>query len=315
MIRMAYLDSKDLLTRITEDYVRLMNTRTLREHWREIKNNYPELAGFNFSIKQLLSSPFGELIKMANTFDKALANAGATRRKQIKDALKTSVFKYDTYYQRHKIVPFFMKHAEELGLYVCHYCGMAYINVYEYVNHANGKKSKATHFDLDHVIAKADYPILSFSLFNLVPCCPICNERIKGSASLANSSRTLRKFSPTCQDFLFDQKVKMELLPLGIIKRPFLDHPNQYELDFDCHKDEDYEKYITLFRLKERYNYHKSEALRLKDLQMRYPDTNIVDIASLIHVSFDEVKEDIFGLRYSEDHHRCFGKLRRDMLK
>lgn len=315
MIRMAYLDNKDLLVRITEDYVRVMNTKTLRESWREVRNENPELASINFSIRQLLSSPFGELIKMATAFDKALASVSAVRQKEIKEALTSRVFKYDTYYQRKKITPFFKAHAEELGLHICHYCGMAYINVYEYIDTAAGRKRKASHFDLDHVFGKADYPILAFSLFNLVPCCPICNERIKGTASLALPSQVLRKFSPTCPDFVFEQKVKIELMPLSEPKQPFLEHPDLYEVEFDCHKERDYEKFVSLFRLKERYNYHKSEALRLKDLQMRYPDTNIADIASLIHVSFSEVKEDIFGLRFSEEHHRCFGKLRRDMLK
>ena len=69
------------------------------------------------------------------------------------------------------------------------------------------------------------------------------------------------------------------------------------------------------FRLKERYNYHKIEALRLKDLQMRYPDSNIDIIASMLSVPFDEVKEDIFGLRFGKERHRCFGKLKMDMLK
>lgn len=72
---------------------------------------------------------------------------------------------------------------------------------------------------------------------------------------------------------------------------------------------------MELFRLKERYNYHKSEALRLKDLQMRYPDSNIAIIASMLRMPFDEVKEDIFGLRFAKEQHRCFGKMKRDMLK
>lgn len=109
-------------------------------------------------------------------------------------------------------------------------------------------------------------------------------------------------------------KVRMELLPFGEeVARPFMEHADGYELTFDCHRDKDYEQYVERFRLKERYNYHKWEALRLKDLQMRYPDVNIVNIASMLKVPFDEVKEDIFGMRFGEDQHRCFGKLRRDM--
>lgn len=315
MIRMAYLDDKDLYEKIKDAYVELMNTKTLRKHWREVRNDCAELAGFNYSIKQLVSAPFGELVMIAKAFDDALAGATDVRKREIKDRLQNEVFKYDRYYQRAKIAPFFREHAEELGLHTCHYCDMAYINTYEYVDKTDGHRIKACHFDLDHVLEKAAYPIFALSLFNLVPCCPVCNERLKGWAPLAKASRVLRKFSPTCQSFDFDRKVTMELMPLEDVKRPFLQNASGYEVDFNCHKDKDYERYVERFRLKERYNYHKSEALRLKDLQMRYPDSNIAIIASMLSVPFDEVKEDIFGLRFGKEQHRCFGKLKRDMLK
>ena len=315
MIKMAFLDDKALRDRITDEYVRLMDTKTLREHWLKVRKKYSELDGFDFSLKELLASPFESLVSIAKAFDSALVGVEDEKKKVIKNALSAEVFKYDSYYQRAKIAPFFKEHAEDLGLHSCHYCDMAYINVFEYIDRTQGHKRKVAHFDLDHVLEKSDYPMLAFSLFNLVPCCPICNERLKGARPLAKLEKMLRKFSPTCRDFDFDRKVSLELMPLGDVKRPFIENPSLYEVYFDCHKDKDYEKYIERFHLAERYNYHKSEALRLKDLQMRYPDTNIANIASMICVPFDVVKEDIFGLRFSEQHHRCFGKLKRDMLK
>ena len=74
-----------------------------------------------------------------------------------------------------------------------------------------------------------------------------------------------------------------------------------YELDFDCHLDRSYQKYVKMFRL--------------KDLKMRYPATNVSSIASLLGLTFDEVNEDIFGLRYVKEEHRCFEKLKNDVLK
>lgn len=315
MIRMAYLDNVALYEKIKEAYIELMDTKTLRRHWRKVRNDCIELREFNYSIKQLLSAPFSELLVVAKAFDNVLVGATDERKQEIKEKLRNEVFKYDHYYQRAKISPFFREHAEEFGLHACHYCDMAYINTYEYVDKKDGHRIKSSHFDLDHVLEKVDYPIFALSLFNLVPCCPVCNERLKGKEPLAKTSRVLRKFSPTCQSFDFDSKVTIELMPLGDVKLPFLKNASGYELDFDSHKDKDYEKYIDRFRLKERYNYHKGEALRLKDLQMRYPDVNIANIASMLHVPFDEVKEDIFGMRFGKEQHRCFGKLKRDMLK
>ena len=314
MIRMAYLDDPVLNKRIKETYVLLMNTRSLGARWSEAKGKYAELTKFNFSIKELISAPFGDLVMIAKAFDNALKGADDERKKEIRTMLATKVFRYDTY-QRKKIASFFREHAEDLRLHTCHYCDLAYINTYEYIDRTDGHRRRASHFDLDHVLEKSDYPLLALSLYNMVPSCPTCNERLKGKEPLSKVKRMLQKFSPTCPSFEFDRKVCIELLPLEKVRRPFVDNAENYEIDFDCHKDKDYEKYIELFRLKERYNYHKGVALRLKDLQLRYPDTNIANIATMLHLSFDEVKEDIFGQRFVKEQHRCFGKMRRDMMR
>ena len=316
MIRMAYLDEPELNKRILDAYVALMDTKTLRRHWREVRAAIPELKGFHFSMRQLISAPFDLLVEMAKSYDQALSGLSAERKKAINDMLLCKVFNYDGYYQRKKIAPFFREHAEALKLHTCHYCDMAYINTYEYVDRKDGGRRKASHFDLDHILEKSDYPVFAFSLYNLVPSCPVCNERLKGKEPLAKTKKMLVKFSPTSKGFEFDREVRMELLPLGKeVARPFVEHADGYELTFDCHRDKDYEQYVERFRLKERYNYHKGEALRLKDLQMRYPDVNIVNIAIMLKVPFDEVNEDIFGLHFGESQHRCFGKLRKDMMK
>lgn len=317
MIRMAYLDDGKFRNRLKKAYLKKMNTKYLQGKWKKTISAIPELAAFNYSLEKLLVAPFSELVKIAKEFKDLMDAVGTdARRNAIKAQLKNEVFKYDDYYQSHKIAAFFMEHAEEMKLHTCHYCNMAYINTFEYVDDSGGIKKKKSHFDLDHVLEKADYPILAFSLFNLVPSCPICNERMKRDKALAKSQRLLKKFSPTSGAFQFDRNVSMELMPIGgIIKRPFMKNRDAYELDFDCHLDKSYQKYIKMFRLKERYNYHKAEALRLKDLKMRYPATNVSNIAGMLGLTFDEVNEDIFGLRFAREEHRCFEKLRRDMLK
>ena len=313
---MAYLDDIKLRNSLKKAYLKEMNTKYLQKKWKRTISAIPELAAFNYSWKELLVAPFGKLVKIAKEY-KALMDAVGTdaRREAIKAQMK-GLFKYDDYYQSHKIAPFFREHAEELKLHTCHYCNMAYINTFDYIDDTDGRKKWKSHFDLDHVLEKADYPILAFSLFNLVPSCPICNERMKRDKGMAKSQRLLKKFSPTSGAFHFDSNISMELMPVGgAVKRPFLENRDTYELDFDCHLDKSYQKYIKMFRLKERYNYHKAEALRLKDLKMRYPATNVSNIAGMLGLTFDEVNEDIFGLRFAKEEHRCFEKLRRDMLK
>lgn len=43
---------------------------------------------------------------------------------------------------------------------------------------------------------------------------------------------------------------------------------DDYDLDFDTSSDADYENEIDFLYLRERYNYHKCEALRLADLKV-----------------------------------------------
>ena len=317
MIRMTYLDDIKLRNKLKKDYLKKMNTKHMQKKWRTTKSSIPELATFNYSFEELLVAPFSELVKIAKEFKDLMEAVGTdARRAAIIAQLKNEVFKYDEYYQAHKIAPFFREHAEEMKLHTCHYCNMAYINTFDYVDDSNGTKRRMSHFDLDHVLEKAEYPVLAFSLFNLVPSCPICNERMKRDKALAKSQRMLKKFSPSSGAFHFDKSVNMVLMPIdGSIKRPFMKNRDAYELDFDCHTDKSYQKYVKMFRLKERYNYHKVEALRLKDLKMKYPATNVSSIASLLGLTFNEVNEDIFGLRFVKEEHRCFEKLKRDMLR
>lgn len=314
MIRMAYLDDASLREQVTADYLGQMNTRHLKRRWREVRDSTPELSAISFSTMAILVSDFGTLVRIAQAYDKALKGLPEVRIREINTAV-ADVFNYDGYYQRAKIAPFFRDHAEVLKIHTCHFCDMAYINVYNYVDVKDGRKKTASHFDLDHVLEKSRYPLLALSLFNLVPSCPICNGRLKGPEPLAKDASKLKKLSPTSSSFQFDQKVLLTLLPFKDARRPFLHNPDCYELDFDCHREPAYQTLVERFRLKDRYNYHKMEALRIKDLKLKYPDANIMRIANILGYSFEDVKEDIFGLRFSEKEHRCFSKLMRDMLK
>ncbi|MGE6490771.1 hypothetical protein ACQKD4_03610 [Exiguobacterium sp. NPDC077395] len=60
-----------------------------------------------------------------------------------------------------------------LQINICPYCATQYIFLYE----SSDGKTRGT---LDHFIDKARYPIFSVSIYNLVPCCKVCNSDFKG---------------------------------------------------------------------------------------------------------------------------------------
>ena len=82
-----------------------------------------------------------------------------------------------------------------------------------------------------------------------------------------------------------------------------------------------FEKSVNLFRLEQRYNYHKIFALRLLDLKERYSKGNIKMISNLLQengferYTEQQIYEDIFGEEYSAVGQRCFNKLKKDVLE
>lgn len=316
MIRLAYLDDKELQRRLVGEFLQKLDVKNVQKKWDDAKKTYPCLSGLTYTVKQLVSSDFGLLVKYAKEYKKVIQNVtDDNESNEINLHLRDKVFAYKGRRHDKIIAPFFMEHAEEMGIYTCHYCDTAYVNVYEYEDKKAGKTIKQSHFDLDHVIGRTECPIVSLSLFNLVPSCQVCNSRLKHDNPLEHSSKLLKKLSPTCKDHDFDKKVTIELMPLDKLKQPYLAHKDCYKIEFDCHKDKDYEEIVGLFRLNERYNYHRGEALRIKDLQRQYPPANIWNISNLLNVPYHQVEEDIFGLKFMKGEHRCFEKLKRDMMR
>lgn len=231
------------------------------------------------------------------------------------------------------IIEFFKNN--DFCIHTCHYCDMAYINYFKYnkVSEKGKQKEIRTQFDLDHVLDKGSCPLVALSLYNLVPSCPTCNgPHIKGKRMMDVNLSQRKKLSPTSELYDFDNKVKIWLRPktARIPNTVSLKHLDDYEVDFDTMLDEDYEKEIDFFYLRERYNYHKCEALRLAELKVKYTSSQIIEMAKIIcnigerdqneqisiasNILIEQIRRDIFGLEFSEEYHRTLHKLRKDIL-
>ncbi len=182
----------------------------------------------------------------------------------------------------------------------------------------------ANQFDLDHVLPKAKCPITRLSLFNFVPSCQVCNEKLKKDEELASTKADWLRISPTYQGSNFDSDVTFKLVPEVSCSTFFELRKNRenYRLDFEI-SDKAYDKYITVFRLLDRYNYHRQLALEILDLKERYSEEKRKEISEMLSKRFDsttqslytetQVKEDIFHLDIAQDD--CFSKLRKDMME
>lgn len=336
MIKMDYGDAthKKLLE---QRFVALLDQESERQkEWTRLRKKlYREDATFKTllptKMKEILILPFDML---ASIYERYTA-LGYKKGVQLHDDLKV-LFSYeatDTNSKGQKFnamrsvfVTFFTNPKNGFKLHTCYYCDMSYINYFPY------KGGKRTQFDLDHVLDKGRCPIVALSLYNFVPSCPTCNgPHIKGQRKLEANLAQRIKLSPTSEKYDFENQVKLWVRPvLGKVKNTgFLKNQDDYALDFDTHSDADYEKEIDLFFLRERYNFHKCEALRLEDLKRQYTPAKIKEIARIIcnvgknqtkatnlaaNAAIQQIRADIFKTDFMNKQHRAFGKLQKDIL-
>lgn len=286
----------------------------LEERWRDFKELHPALSVFTESVKELMSATFCELVDVYERYQNLPSETQEQKEElaTIKSYLSNMVFNYDKTgagHQTHQgvISGFFRKKMDDLNIHTCYYCDMAYIN--PYIVDDDEMKSQ---FDLDHALAKDDCPLVALSLHNFVPSCPVCNERLKRKNPLSDSLDGLKLVAPCSEDFDANKQIHFKVNQEKVCTSGFMRHKDCYRMKINAHGV--YASYAKLFRLEERYEYHKGEALRLLDLKRKYPMSNIRQIARLMHKTADEVKEDIFGLHFSKNNHRCFDKMRRDIM-
>lgn len=320
MIKVHYGDKKQL----EKEYIGIFNLEDLEPKWGDIckkfSKAYPKLREyFPEQIQDLLIMDFASLVDVYKEYTQTISPKCAAICSLHKDL--ESILSYNRYAD--KIAEFFINHANDMQIYTCHYCDMAYVNVYTVAK--NGKRQ----FDLDHVLDKGRCPLVALSIYNFVFSCQVCNSRIKGRKQVTKYLNPIDKLSPTSDIYDFDKNVTICIEPRGSNGSTFgfEKRMNDYKLNFDTHLDPDYAKEVKFFKLKERYDFHKSEALRLLDLKERYTDTKIREISRMITgdnnfnnslncaVLFDIIKEDIFGDVFVQRHHRSLSKLHKDIME
>lgn len=116
----------------------------LESKWKNWKRKYGCVRALNYSVEDLLTMDFEDLVLFYEAFLRVCSKKRITS-KSLHDLHE--MFKYTNKYDS-KISAFFKKHADELKIYTCHYCDMAYINVYT----ENGKGVAKSQFDIDHFL-------------------------------------------------------------------------------------------------------------------------------------------------------------------
>ncbi len=155
------------------------------------------------------------------------------------------------------ISPFF---EDYLNIATCYYCNIDYINSY------NTDKKKKNKFTLDHYYDKSTYPYLALSLYNFVPSCYACNSKLKGTEEFSN-------LSPSSINFDFDKKVKFKLFLHKNCKDLNIKLKDDIDIPLKERYSNEYDKYIEVFKLNERYQAHKDIVFEMiKNVEL-YPES------------------------------------------
>ena len=214
------------------------------------------------------------------------------------------LFKYDEKFQP-LIAKFFERY---LNPRTCYYCNIDFINVYDEENNKNK-------FTLDHFIDKGRYPYLALSVYNLVPCCYVCNsKKIKGSIEFYEEPK-LRDTNPYSSLFKFDEKVKFKLFLYKNCKDLNIKSKDDIKIPLKERYTKEYDKYIEVFKLNERYEAHKDIVFDMIKNAELYPESRLKELQDLTGIPYQQIKQDIFSL-IDEDadlSKEPFSKLKRDM--
>lgn len=184
-------------------------------------------------------------------------------------------------------------------------------------NHKINIEEKYSHFTLDHVLDKGNHPLLALSLYNFVPSCYSCNSKFKGTKQFINTS-SMAYLSPTSDKFSFSDDVKFKLYFHNAKDISTIQDKNDYILDFSYSKNQsEYEKYIDTFKLKGRYIFHKDEVINLLKKKERYSTSQLDEISSIVRISSEQIKKDIFGKELFESNIQdmSMAKFKQDVAK
>ena len=165
--------------------------------------------------------------------------------------------------------------AQAADLRVCPYCGRSFIGIKR-----DKEKPVNLGLQLDHFFSRDRFPHFAVSLYNLIPCCGICNL-IKGA------EYEPELISPLDEENDFDKKVTFrfdfdQLPGIGELRkvRILVD-----EKEPDSNR---YNKNIEFFHLDEAYGFHRDEAAGMCGKIMSYPKSLVEEISAMMH---GEVKE------------------------
>ncbi|WP_108060252.1 hypothetical protein [Poseidonibacter lekithochrous] len=283
-----YLKEKEF--NFKEKYFELFEKKELL--FIQLKKEYP----YNLIFKQI---SFRELISEKKDFIETIEKRITVELKKSfynEDRIK-ELFNYEGYNQNKKITPFI---TNNFNFTTCFFCNKDFITSFE--KKEDSDKFVST-YQLDHFYDKGTYPYLALSFYNLIPSCSTCNSsKVKGTKNTYQNDARVGTFehetciSPNSENFKFDEKVKFKLFLDKSCKNLHIKDKEDIDIELKEYYSNDYDKYIEVFKLNERYKAHKDIVYDMITKAELYPESRLKELQDLTGIPFQQIKKDIFKL-------------------
>lgn len=200
----------------------------------------------------------------------------------------------------------------QMDVKVCPYCNRNYITPLM-------MKDAKERGDLDHFLPKSKYPFLAMSIYNLVPCCKVCNLSLKARQDFSYE----KNVSPYEQEAI-EEAYKFTYIPHSyediysqIDKK--IDICIQYSLD-NADLSDRLKNNMNTFKIKEIYGYHSDVIRRMIIQKCIYPKEYLETIEKNYKCIFNGEESDMQNIIFdlpskSKIKNTILGKLKFDIMK
>ncbi|PFL22833.1 hypothetical protein COK36_17875 [Bacillus cereus] len=245
-----------------------------------------------------------------------------TKRKQTINRVLENIFvkEYDRFTDRNVKSPdlwWAYTFVQAVNISVCPYCNSQFI--FTHLND-NGRTRPV----LDHFFCKSEYPFLAISIYNLIPCCKVCNSDLKGSTKVD----LINYINPYIHQFEGNVSFKREFVnkPKTKIEKndyfsAIIGESNDFKitLDFTALSEGEIKQYknqAELFQLEEIYKFHKDYIKNLIVKSRIYSDIYTKQIKSSYSKLFqsNEDLRQILIPREDQMNNIILSKLTRDII-
>ena len=166
------MPSEELIQAYLDKFLGKIRGNINRSTWPQDVKDLFNPEGNNDNLKDLLIGDPELLLSRNNSLWEQIERINShPRLEDIED-----IFNYSGFFSNNKENSYWL--AKKIQRNTCVYCNRLYIFTVESKD-VNGNFIHLTRPDFDHWFPKSKFPLLSMSLMNLIPSCPICNSKVK----------------------------------------------------------------------------------------------------------------------------------------